>query len=361
MKAAVLYEYNAPLKVEDLELDEPLSGEVLVKMGASGVCHSDYREIKGEWRNWGLAPLPVVLGHEGAGVVEKVGEGVTSVKPGDHVILAWFPGCGRCLYCVTGSPANCDNPILFQGDTRLHKGQQRINHYLGVSSFAEYAVVPESGAIPIRKDVPLEGAALVGCCVPTGVGAAINTARVKAGSTVAVFGCGGVGLNVIQGAALSGAGKVIAVDTRENKLGFARQFGATHTVNASQGDPVERIKEITAGQGVDYAFEAIGNQETMAQAIMSTRKMGTACIVGQAPDTAILSFPANILYDERRIIGSNYGSSNPQVDMPRLLDLYIDGKLKLDELVTRTYPLDEINDAFEAMKKGEVARGVIKF
>lgn len=361
MKAAVLYEYNAPLKIEDLELDEPRSGEVLVKMVASGVCHSDYREIKGEWQNWELASLPVVLGHEGAGVVERVGEGVTSVKPGDHVILVWFPPCGECHYCMIGSPAYCDNPILFKGDTRLHKGKQRISHYYGVSSFAEFAVVPESGAIPIPKDVPLEGAALMGCCVPTGVGAVINTAQVKAGSTVAVFGCGGVGLNIIQGAALAGAKTIIAVDVQDNHLDFARQFGATHTVNASQGDAVEAIKKMTGGEGVEYAFEAIGNPETMAQTIMSTRKMGTACIVGQAPDGAILSFPAMLLYDERKIIGSMYGSINPRIDMPLYLDMYLNGKLKLDELVTRTYPLDEINSAFEAMEKGEVARSVITF
>ena len=246
-------------------------------------------------------------------------------------------------------------------DSRLHKGSQRINHLSAVSSFADYAVVPEAGAIPISPEVPLEKASLVGCCVTTGVGAVLNTAKVEAGSKVAVIGTGGVGLNVIQGAALSGAEMIIAVDIKDNKLDYARQFGATHTVNSTKEDPVKAIRELTGGRGTDYSFEAIGNPKTIVQALSSVRKRGTAVVVGMAPYDAMISFPAHLLFDEARLLGCMYGSARLRVDIPHLIDLIVEGKLKLDELVTNVYPLEEINTAFDAMEKGEVARGIIQF
>ena len=358
IKAAVLYERNTPLIVEEIDLDPPADGEVLVKIAGSGVCHSDLREITGAWKNLFVTP-PCVLGHEGAGTVVEVGPGVTSVKAGDPVVLSWVPNCGTCYYCVTGLPHLCDRP--FVGRSRLHKGSQRINNMVAVSSFAEYTVVHEAGAIPISPDVPLEKASLVGCCVTTGVGAVLNTAKVEAGSKVAVIGAGGVGLNVIQGAALSGAEMIIAVDIKENKLDYARQFGATHTINSTKEDPVKAIRELTGGRGTDYSFEVIGNPVTLVQALSSVRKRGTAVAVGQAPYDATISFPAHLLFDEARLLGCSYGSARPRVDIPHLIDLIMDGKLKLDELITRVYPLEEINTAFEAMEKGEVARSIIRF
>ena len=360
IKAAVLYEYNTPLRVEEIELDDPRSGEVLVKIEGSGVCHTDWREIKGEWRDL-FTTLPVVLGHEGAGIVEEVGDGVSSVKPGDHVVLSFIPNCSKCYYCVIGSPYLCENLWSFPDGPRLHKGSQRINDYGGISTFAEYAVMPEAGVISIPFDVPLDKASLVGCCVTTGVGAVINTAKVAPGSRVAVFGAGGVGLNVIQGAVLSGAETIIAVDIRDNKLGYARQFGATHTINSTSDDPVQTIKEITKGKGVDYSFEAIGNPETIVQALSSVRKGGTAVIVGVAPYDAMIKFPARLLFEEARLVGCFYGSTRMRVDMPHIIDLYMKGKLMVDELVTRMYSLDQINAAFQALDKGEVARSIIKF
>ncbi len=359
-RAAVLYEYKAPLVIEELDLDDPGPGEVLVKMGASGVCHSDYRELKGEWVGMGEAPLPVVLGHEGAAVVEGVGSGVASVKPGDHVVLSFHPNCGKCYYCILGKPNLCENTQVPK-QPRLHKGSQGVTQYSGISTFAEHSVVAEIAAIPIPSDVGLDKAALVGCGVTTGVGAAINTAKVGGGESVAVFGTGGVGLNVIQGAAISGAEPLIAVDVKDNKLGYAKKMGATHTVNASQDDPIRAIKELTDGRGVDYAFEAIGDTDVMVQVLGSVKKGGKAVIVGQSPYEDILSFPARMLWEEAQLIGCYYGSARMRIDMPHIIELYRSGKLKLDELVTRTYPLDQINSAFDALEKGEVARSVIQY
>ena len=359
VRAPVLYEYNTPLVVEELELDPPGPGEVLVKMAASGVCHSDYREFKGEWAGSGETPLPLVLGHEGAAVVEEVGPGVSSVKPGDHAVLSFFPNCGKCYYCIKGLSNLCERPLYSQRSP-LHKGSQRITALAGISTFAEHAVVAEAAVLPIPSDVPLDKAALVGCGVPTGVGAVINTAKVGAGESVAVFGAGGVGLNVIQGAALSGAEPIIAVDVRDNKLDLARKFGATHTVNATQSDPIQAIKDLTSGRGVDYAFEAIGNTKVMVQTLAAICKRGKAVIVGQGPWDDVISFPARMLWDEGQLMGSFYGSSRMSLDLPHLIELYMAGKLKLDELVTREYSLDQVNSAFEALEKGEVARSIIR-
>lgn len=363
MKAAIYHGPKQPLRVQEVELLPPGRGEVLVRIAAAGVCHSDLHFVDGLIPH----PAPAVLGHEGAGVVEAVGEGVTYVRPGDHVILSFIPTCGQCPYCIVGRPNLCTvgnraatRGTLLDGTTRLRLGEQAVYHMTCTSCFAERAVVPESGLVKIREEMPLDRAALIGCGVMTGVGAAMNTARVQPGSTVAVIGCGGVGLNVIQGAALAGAAVIIAIDVIEGKLELARQFGATHTVNAAREDPVAAVRSLSPG-GADYAFEVIGRPETMRQAYDATRRGGMAVVVGLAPPGAELSIPAGSLLQEKVLTGSSYGGARPRVDFPRLVDLYLAGKLKLDELISRVYPLEEINDAFEAMRRGEVARSIVRF
>ena len=284
MKAAIIEEPNRPLVVTDLDILPPREGEVLVKMAAGGICHSDLHAIRGEI----AAPLPVVGGHEGSGVVVEVGPGVTSVEPGDHVVLLWRASCGKCYFCTRGRPALCDlgakvrwTGKLRDGTSRFRRGTQEINHFGGVSSFGEYSVLLADAVIPIRKDVPIEKAALIGCAVLTGVGAVMRTVQVTAGDSVVVIGTGGVGLNVIQGAALVGAEKIIAIDIRDNKLEHARQFGATHTINSAKVDAAEAVRELTDGRGADYSFEAIGTIPTVAQSIAVVRRGGAAVIIGQ--------------------------------------------------------------------------------
>jgi NDMA-dependent alcohol dehydrogenase len=363
MKAAVLYDYNTPLVIEEVDLDPPKPGEVLVKTGAAGICRSDYHFMKGE----ATTLLPVVLGHEGAGVVQAVGEGVTRVKPGDHVILSFVPNCGLCFFCTTGRANLCEkhaatSGTLFDGTTRIHKGGQDISPFGKVACFAESTVVPETGCIPAPQALPLDRAALIGCCVTTGVGAAIFNAEVEPGSTVAVVGCGGVGLNVLQGAGLLNASKIIAVDIREGQLEFAMKFGATHTVNASHQDPVARVKEITDGRGADYTFEVYGSAETVETAYAMARKGGTVVVVGIAPvgDKADID-AVSLVREEKVLKGSYYGSARCHVDMPKIVDMYMSGRLNLDDLITRRYSLDQINEAYEDLDKGEIGRGVIVF
>jgi S-(hydroxymethyl)glutathione dehydrogenase/alcohol dehydrogenase len=362
IKAAVLYEANTPLVVETLDLDDPKDGEVLVRLVSAGVCHSDYHVMKGEWKT----PLPMVLGHEAAGVVEKVGPGVTLSRPGDHVILNFRPNCGWCRYCTIGRPVLCNGAdterwMMFDGTPRLHKGGQDIFHFARTASFAEYAVVPQSGAVPVREDMPLDKACLIGCSVMTGVGAVINTARVEPGSSVMVIGCGGVGLNVIQGARLAGAARIIAVDVLENKLAYAREFGATDIIDASHGDTAARVRDMTDG-GVDYAFEAIGNSKTILQAYESTCRGGVTTVVGMAAeDDAVTINALSLPRTEKTIMGSYYGSARPWVDLPRMVDLYLSGQLQVDSLISRTYPLDDINIAYDALGKGEVARSILLY
>lgn len=358
MKAAVLYEFGSPFVVEEVELRGPAEHEVLVRAGAAGVCHSDVHVAAGHWE--GLS-VPLVGGHECAGVVEKVGRGVTMVKPGDHILTSWWPNCGQCFYCLSGRPNLCDNPVQLSPATSMWKNEQKIN-IINQGGFAEYFVVPEAAAIPIKKEVPMHIAAVMGCAVMTGVGAVMNTAKVRPGATVAVFGCGGVGLNVIQGACLCGAARIIGVDLADDKLVNARGFGLTDSVNAAKRDPVEAVKELTGGAGVDYAFEAIGNFKAIEQAVNSLRKGGLAVVVGvPANRNDPVRFPYENLNGERTITGSLYGSANMRIDFPRLVDLYLSGKLDLDRLVTRKYHLDEINQAFSHMLKGQVGRGVIVF
>jgi NDMA-dependent alcohol dehydrogenase len=365
MKAAVLYAVGERLAIEDLTIGDPREGEVMVRVAAGGVCHSDLHVIHGDLP----APLPVVLGHEGAGVVEKVGPGVRGFQRGDHVLLLWRASCGECFYCVSGRPALCElgagirwSGHLTDGTSRFRRGDQEIRHFAGVSSFGELTVLPQEGLVKIDPEISLEKAAIVGCAVMTGVGAVINTAKVEPGASIAVIGCGGVGLNAIQGAALAGAEKIIAIDLLDNKLAYARQFGATHLINGKQVDAIEAVKTATSGRGADYVFEVIGNPRAMSQGYQMARRGGTLVIVGVAPIGAEVSFPASsIMLEEKTIRGSLYGSCRPKLDAPRLLNLYKAGKLKLDELISREYPLDQINEAFEALERGEVARSIVRF
>jgi S-(hydroxymethyl)glutathione dehydrogenase / alcohol dehydrogenase len=363
MKAAVLYETKKPLVVEDVDLAAPRHGEVLVKIGAAGVCHSDYHFMNGDLP----IGLPAVLGHEGAGVVESIGEGVTTVKPGDHVVLLFRPNCGHCEFCSRGRPALCwmagqlrNTGHLLDGTSRLSRNGEEIKHFLGVSCFAERAVVPEQGVVPISADVPLEVAALVGCAVMTGVGAVMNTARVTPGASALVIGAGGIGLNCIMGLRLVGAHPIIAADISDAKLETATEFGATHVVNARSIDVVEGVREATAGEGVEFAFEAIGNPKAMSQSFAALRRGGVATAVGIAPWGSEMSISAGeLVYQEKTLKGSYYGGARPQHDMPRLLALYRTGQLPIDRLISRRYQLHQVNEAYEALLRGEVARSVL--
>jgi S-(hydroxymethyl)glutathione dehydrogenase / alcohol dehydrogenase len=362
VKAAILNDYQQPLSIEEVQIDPPKAGEVKVKIGATGVCHSDYHVIKGEWK-YGV---PMLLGHEAAGVVDEVGPDVSGVKPGDHAVLSFRPQCGRCRLCTLGRSVMCEGYTgnrfaMHDGTSRVHRNGEDIPILGRMGSFAEYVVMPAEQVIPVRDDMPMEVLALIGCAVTTGVGAVINAAKVEPGSTVAVIGCGGVGLNVIQGAGLVSAGQIIAVDLLDNKLEYARQFGATDTVNGSNGDAVEQVRNLTGG-GVDYAFEVIGNGRTVEQAIQMTRAGGTACIVGMAPQNSQSTFdPLLFVTKETKLIGTWYGSARPRIDFPRLIELTRAGKLKVEEMISRRYTLDQINEGFERLGRGEVARGVITF
>jgi S-(hydroxymethyl)glutathione dehydrogenase/alcohol dehydrogenase len=363
MKAAVLYEPGKPLVIEDLKLAPPKAGEVRVKIAANGCCHSDLHVMTGDMR----MPLPIVLGHEGAGIVQEVGPGVSSVKEGDHVVLSFSPVCGHCFSCTQGTPHLCETRpkslgTLLDGTTRLQKNGTDIFHFAFTASFAEETVVPESCAIKIRNDMPLDRACFVGCGTMTGMGAAINTAQVQPGTTVAVIGCGGVGLNVIQGAALAGARQIIAIDLLQNKLDFAKTFGATHFVNPSKDDAFKAVMDLTGGRGVDYAFEVISTAKTIELAFRMTARRGTCTIVGVSPEGARISLNPNVFtMMEKRLIGSYYGSTRPRIDMPRLVELYLEKKIKIDELISRTFPLEKVNEAYDLLKQGEVARSVVKF
>ncbi len=362
MKAAVLVETNKPLAIEDVELDPPKAHEVRVRIAAAGVCRSDLHFMRGE----AIIPTPAVLGHEGSAVVEEVGEGVTRVAPGDHVILAFAPFCGHCRSCLSGRPNVCDThmatgPNMFDGTRRLHLNGQRLAHMGKVACFAEESVVPETGCVKIDPSFPLPQAALIGCSVTTGVGSVLFNAKIEPGSTVAVIGCGGVGLNVVQGARLAGANRIIAVDVNDAALEFAGKFGATDTVNASEGDPVKAIRDLTGG-GADYAFEAFGSSETVTQTFDAVRKGGTAVIVGLAAvgDVAGID-PVQLVRMEKTLKGSYYGTSRPAFDFYRMADLYRSGQLDVDGLITRSYSLDQINEAYEELDRGAVGRGVITF
>jgi S-(hydroxymethyl)glutathione dehydrogenase/alcohol dehydrogenase len=362
MKAAVFYGPHQPLVIEELDIQPPKKGEILVKIAASGLCATDLHFIEGFFP-W---PAPAVLGHEAAGVVEQVGDGVTAMEPGDHVILAIAPFCGVCRYCVAGKPYLCveagGTQAMKDGTTRLSlkKDGTPVFHFMGVSSFAEYAVVREIAAVKVRDDAPLDKLSLIGCGVTTGIGAAINTAGITPGKSVAVFGCGGVGLNIIQGANLAGASPIIAIDTLERKLDMAREFGATHFIDASKEHAALKVHEITGG-GADFAFESVGSVEVLGQAFDSIDRGGTAILVGVPPLGAKYEVATIHLFNDKALRGCAYGSANIRRDFPMIVNLYMAKKIKLDELITRVYPLEKVNEAFEAMKKGEVARSIIKF
>ncbi len=362
VRAAVLFEQRQPLVVEEVELADPRDGEVMVRMVASGVCHSCLHAADGSWAN---TKVPIVLGDEGAGVVEKVGPGVTSLAVGDHVILSWAPTCGRCRYCVSGRPVLCErrppHGCMYDGTTRMTVRGQAVYHYGTVATFGSLTVVPENCAIPIRKDFPLDKAALIGCSVTTGLCSVLNLARVPAGASMAVFGTGGIGLNAIQGGPISSAYPVIAVDVNDAKLEYARTFGATHVVNAAREDPVEAIRRLT-GAGVAYSFVAVGDVRAVEQAFEATEPGGTCIVIGLPPTGTRISIDPGRLVGPMRVLrGSSYGDARTFVDFPRLVDLNLQGKLKLDELITRRYDVSEVNEAFRALAAGEVARGLIVF
>lgn len=366
-KAAVFYEVNQPLSIEELELDQPKADEVLVKLAYAGLCRSDWHIMAGELPV-GMAPM--VLGHEGAGVVEAVGSNVTRVKPGDHVALVFVPSCGKCHWCISGMSELCDvgavalkGPQL-DGTYRLHS---RNNHEVGqmclVGSFTQYTVVHQNAVCIIEKDYGLDVASLVSCGVATGFGAAVNRAQVKPGSSVLVIGVGGIGMNAVQGAKASGAGMIIAADIHDGKLGWAKEFGATHTINAKKEDVVAKALELTNGIGVDYAFEAIATPATVGQAFAATSKAGTVVVIGlaSATDTTVPMSLLDLVLLKKTVMGTLYGSGNPQIEIPRLLKMHKHGQLMLNELITRTYSLDQINEGYADLQAGKNIRGVIKF
>ena len=360
LRAVVLHKQNAPVRVEEIDLDDPKAEEVRVKLVGAGVCHSDYHRVDGHSK---VPYLPMVLGHEGSGIITAVGPGVTSSTEGDHVIISLTAQCGRCRSCTAGRADMCEAYQL--GTGRLPDGTTRFSKdgmplYADLGTFAEETVVAESMVVKISDSIPLDKACLIGCGVMTGVGAVLNRAKVEAGSTVAIFGCGGVGLNVVQGAALASASKIIAVDKIGFKLSKGREFGATHLVNAEKEDPVRRVIEITDG-GVDYAFEVIGFPQTVRQAFESTHPGGTTVMVGVPPEEGDISVPGRALFWGRSLLGTFYGAGRPRIDFPWLLDLYLDGRLKLDELATKFRPLEEINEAFDDMNKGVAARTILTF
>jgi S-(hydroxymethyl)glutathione dehydrogenase / alcohol dehydrogenase len=363
MRAAVLTEVNKPLQILDLEQEGPKAGEVRVEVKAAGVCMSDWHIMNGDWP----LPLPMVLGHEAAGVVVELGAGVTNVKKGDHVIFSFRPHCGHCAYCSKGRTVLCsgrnDTPrwLMHDGTARVRLNGEPVNQMARIGTFSEHVVCPAEQVVAVRKDLPWTHAAIIGCSVATGVGAVVRHAQVEAGATVLVVGCGGVGLNVVQGARLAGATTIVAVDVKDGALAFAQKFGATHVVNARTEDAVARVQALTGG-GVHYAFEAYGSGATTKMAVDMLRKRGTAVIVGIAPigDTAAIE-PVVLTRGEKTVTGTYYGSAHPRQDMPRIADWVQRGRLDVASLVTRRYALADINRAYEDIDTDAVGRGVIVF
>jgi S-(hydroxymethyl)glutathione dehydrogenase/alcohol dehydrogenase len=363
-KAVIYREQNKPVAVEEVHVDPPKRGEVTVKLGACGVCHSDLSATNG------TIPMPphIILGHEGAGEVIEVGEDVADLKVGDHVVSSFIYMCGTCPYCTMGRPVLCDhrNKALITLPDSTVRTKDMAGNSLGVFAgcgvMAEYATVSAGNVVKIDPTIPLDRAALVGCGVTTGVGAVFNTAKVEPGSSVAVFGCGGVGLNVIQGASIAGALRIVAIDTIESKLELARRFGATDVLLTKPGeDVVKPLKKLT-DPGPDYAFECVGSGELAATAYRAIRKGGVAVIVGVAKPTDSTAIRTMTLpIEEKTLTGSYFGSARPRIDFPRLLSMYQAGKLKLDELVTRRYRIEEAPEAFADLEASRNARGVIVF
>ncbi len=359
MKAAVFREVGKPLEIEDVEISKPGPREVLVRTAAAGVCHSDLHFVEGLYP----AKLPIILGHESAGIVEEVGEQVRYVKKGDHVITCLSAFCGECEYCLTGHMSLCDDPDLRRGpdeEPRLAKAGAAMTQFANLSSYAEMMLVHEHALVKVREDMPLDRAALIGCGVITGVGAVFHTAKVEPGMDVAVIGCGGVGLSAVNGAAIAGAGRIIAIDTVGSKLNLAKEFGATHVIDATNQDMVGEVRELTGG-GVHHAIECIGLKPTVENAFRMIRPGGTATVVGMVPVGTRIELHGPEFLREKRIQGSSMGSNRFRVDMPRLVDFYLNGKLHLDEMISQRIELKDINEAFQDMKSGSVARSVIMF
>lgn len=360
---AVVYDGTGRPAVHGVEMQLPREGEVMVDIAAAGVCHSDLHVIRNEW----AVPMPVVLGHEGSGVVSAVGPGVTGLAAGDHVVLSWVPSCGSCRYCAAGKPVQCaeyarvvgPGGVLFDGTSRLSMDNAILYHYLGVSSYAERVVVPASGAIKIRPDAPLEPVALIGCAVATGIGAVTHTAQVPAGATMVVIGCGGVGLSCVQGGRLVGASRIVAVDVVEEKLALAKKLGATDVIDASSSDPEAALGEVLP-EGADFVFDAIGKVETTEQAIRMLGLGGAAVIVGLPPTGSQASFdPLALAEADQRILGSNYGSIVPAVDIPRLVDLFMAGDIDLMSMISGVRPLAEAADALADLQSGHALRQLL--
>ena len=360
MRAAVLHRVPGEIEITEVRVDKPGPHEVLVRTGATGLCHSDLHVLDGQLP----ARFPVLLGHESAGVIEAVGDQVIDLAVGDHVITCLSVFCGHCEHCLTGYPNRCENPETRRRGSdpprlSLEDGTA-VAQFTNLGSFGEQQLVHEHALVKVVDDIPLDRAALIGCAVITGVGAVWHTAKVQPGETVAVIGCGGIGLNCVQGALIAGAGRIIAIDRIAGKLAMAEQFGATDVVNAADVDPVAAVLELTGG-GVHHAFEAIGLKVTAEQAFAMLRSGGTATVIGLLPLGDKVELPAFAFFGERRIQGSRMGSNRFRVDMPRLVDLYLQGRLKLDELVSSRITMEEVNEGFAAMKGGEVARSVIVF
>ena len=366
VKAAIALEAAKPLVVDEIDLEGPKAGEVLVRLSATGVCHTDAYTLSGKDPE-GL--FPAVLGHEGAGVVEDVGAGVTSVQPGDHVIPLYVPECRQCRFCLSGKTNLCitlrdkqGRGLMPDGTSRISYRGRTVHHYMGTSTFAEYTVLPEIALARIRADAPHDKVCLFGCAVTTGIGAVLNTAKVEPGASVAVFGMGGVGLSVVQGAAMAGAERIIAIDTNPAKFELARQFGATDVLNPAEVDDVVlAVVDLTDG-GVDYSFECIGNVDIMGQALQCThRGWGQAVIIGVAGAGQEIHARPFLLVTGRSWRGTAFGGVKGRTELPRYVDRYMAGRIKLDEYVTLTMPLEEINTAFDKMHEGEVIRSVIVY
>jgi len=364
-KAAVCYEYGKPLQIEEVDLDKPKENEVLIKYEATGVCHTDLSVVRGIIK---APPLPAIIGHEAAGVIQEVGINVRSVKPGDHVAVLWVPTpCGQCYYCLKGHPHLCIDKDkarggkMLDGTYRLRKGEKTINVTMATGTFCEYNVLSERSVLAIDRDIPFDVASLVGCAVITGMGA-VWKAKVEAGSSVAVIGTGGVGLNIIQGAVLANATTIIAIDILDNKLDIAKEFGATHVINSSKEDPAVKVMEITGGIGADYSFEAIGKSQTVATAFKLIRRGGTTVTCGIPSLDDCLNLPLfEFPFNAKTFLGSYYGGGDARVQIPLILNLYKQGRIKLNELITKRYRFEEINTAFADLSSGKNARGVVIF
>jgi Zn-dependent alcohol dehydrogenase len=359
MKAAVCYAFGAPLRVEELEIEPPKAGEVKVRLAATAVCHSDIHYMQGAWGG----QLPMVFGHESAGVVEEVGAGVTRVQPGDHVVVSLVRSCGRCYYCQQGIPTQCQGTFAADGESRLRTPDgTTVQRGLKTATFAEHAVIDQSQVIPIPADIPLDSGSLLGCGVITGVGAVTNTAGVEPGRSVVISGAGGVGLNAVQGAALSGANPILALDTVDMKLEAAKRFGATHSANVTRDDARQIVRDLTGGRGADYVFVTVGSTTAMEQGLRLLSPSGALVLVGMPDARATVALPAMFFaMAGQRVLGSFMGTTRPGIDIPRLVDLYRQRRLRLDELITARYPLERINEAIAAVERGEALRNVIVF